>query len=161
VDDYIRALSKFFRKTTLSSITPGMLKSYQMARQANAIIVNDTERWPWRRTAGYSRINHEINFLKQMLQACKEWDKTKEYYSPLPINGWSPREILSEKEEEELFKKVAGYGLNHPASFGRVPNTGSGNRPLLDPAAFVGTLISRKLTECHFDADESRNVPRV
>jgi integrase len=44
-----------------------------------------------------------------MLRACNEWEKIRPYYSPLKLNSWSPREILNEKEEEELFRKVAGY----------------------------------------------------
>ena len=109
VDDYVSALTKFFKRTTMSSITPGMLKSYQMARKANAIIVNDKVQRPWKRAAGHSRINHEINLLEQMLKACNEWEKIKPYYSRLKEENWSPRQILSEKEEEQLFKKVAGY----------------------------------------------------
>jgi integrase len=109
VDDYISALSRFFKRTTMSSITPGMLKSYQMARKTNAIIMNDKVQRPWKRAAGHSRINHEINLLEQMLKACKEWEKIKPYYSRLKEENWSPRQILTEKQEEELFKKVAGY----------------------------------------------------
>ena len=44
-----------------------------------------------------------------MLRACNEWEKIRPYYFPLQTNSWSPREILSEKEEEELFRKTAGY----------------------------------------------------
>jgi len=109
VDDYVSALTRFFKRTTMSSITPGMLKSYQMARKANAIIVNDKVQRPWKRPAGHSRINHEINLLEQMLKACNEWEKVKPYYSRLKEENWSPRQILSEKEEEQLFRKVAGY----------------------------------------------------
>jgi integrase len=109
VDDYISALSRFFKRTTMSSITPGMLKSYQMARKTNAIIMNDKVQRPWKRAAGNSRINHEINLLEQMLKACKEWEKIKPYYSRLKEENWSPRQILTEIEEEKLFKKVAGY----------------------------------------------------
>ena len=40
IDDYIRALTKFFKKTTMASISPGMLKAYQLARKANAIVID-------------------------------------------------------------------------------------------------------------------------
>jgi integrase len=71
--------------------------------------VNDKVQRPWKRPAGHSRINHEINLLEQMLKACNEWEKVKPYYSRLKEENWSPRQILSEKEEEQLFRKVAGY----------------------------------------------------
>lgn len=109
VDDYISALTKFFGKTSMDSINPGMLKAYQLARKANAIVIDGKVERPWKRTAGHSRINHEINLLQQMLKACNEWEKIEDYYFPLPIKGWSPRQILTEKEEKHLFKKVAGY----------------------------------------------------
>lgn len=44
-----------------------------------------------------------------MLRACNEWEKIRPYYFPLSVPKWSPRQILSEKEEEDLFKNVAGY----------------------------------------------------
>jgi integrase len=93
----------------MDSINPGMLKAYQLARKANAIVIDGKVERPWKRTAGHSRINHEINLLQQMLKACNEWEKIEDYYFPLPIKGWSPRQILTEKEEKHLFKKVAGY----------------------------------------------------
>jgi integrase len=107
--EYLRALNKFFRDIRMSSINPGMLKAYQQARLSNAIGVAGQIHRPWRKMASHSRINHELNVLGQMLRACKEWEKIRPYYFPLKTNSWSPREILSEKEEEELFRKTAGY----------------------------------------------------
>jgi len=107
--DYLRSLNKFFKSIRMCSINPGMLKAYQEARRSNAIGVGGKIHRPWKRLAGHSRINHELNVLGQMLRACKEWEKIRPYYFPLKTNKWSPREILSEKEEEELFRKVAGY----------------------------------------------------
>ena len=109
VDEYIAALTKFFKNIRMSSINPGMLKAYQMARKANAMAADGKILRPWHRIASHSRINHEINVLVQMLKACNEWEKIRPYYFPLKLNSWSPREILSEKEEQELFTKVAGY----------------------------------------------------
>jgi hypothetical protein len=107
--DYLRSLNKFFKNIRMSSINPGMLKAYQQARRSNAIGVEGKVQRPWKKMAGHSRINHELNVLGQMLRACNEWEKIRPYYFPLKTNSWSPREILSEKEEEELFRKVAGY----------------------------------------------------
>ena|ERR1039458_597009 len=109
VAEYLRALNKFFKDIRMSPINPGMLKAYQQARLSNAIGVAGKIHRPWRKMASHSRINHELNVLGQMLRACNEWEKIRPYYFPLQTNSWSPREILSEKEEEELFRKTAGY----------------------------------------------------
>ncbi|MGA9671149.1 MAG: tyrosine-type recombinase/integrase [Terracidiphilus sp.] len=108
-DEYIAALSKFFGKIVMRSINPGMLKAYQAARKANAIAVGGRVVRPWSRKASDSRVNHEISVLAQMLKACRQWEKIRPYYFPLRLKNWSPREILSEQQEEELFEKVAGY----------------------------------------------------
>lgn len=107
--DYLNSLNKFFKNIRMNSINPGMMKAYQEARRSNAIGVGGKVQRPWKKMAGHSRINHELNVLGQMLRACNEWEKIRPYYFPLKTNSWSPREILSEKEEEELFRKVAGY----------------------------------------------------
>lgn len=109
VAEHIAALSRFFRNVRISSINPGMLKAYQVARKSNAIAVDGKMSRPWSRIASHSRINHELGVLAQMLKACKEWEKIRPYYFPLPLKSRSPREILSEKEEQELFTKIAGY----------------------------------------------------
>jgi len=109
VDEYISSLSKFFKNIQMRSINPGMLKAYQVARKSNAIAVGGKVHRPWSRLASHSRINHELNLLAQILRACNEWEQIRPYYFPLPLKSWSPREILSEKEEEQLFRKVAGY----------------------------------------------------
>jgi len=109
VDEYISSLSKFFKNIQMRSINPGMLKAYQLARKSNAIAVAGKVHRPWSRLASHSCINHELNLLAQILRACNEWEKIRPYYFPLPLKSWSPREILSEKEEEQLFRKVAGY----------------------------------------------------
>src|SRR3954447_20517614 len=97
-----------FGKIRMSSINPGMLRAYQAARKSNAIAVDGKVVRPWSRMASNSRINHEINVLAQMLKACRQWEKIRPYYFPLRLKNWSPREILSEQQEEELFEKVAG-----------------------------------------------------
>jgi hypothetical protein len=127
--DYLRSLNRFFKNIRMSSINPGMLKAYQEARKSNAIGVGGKIHRPWKRLAGHSRINHELNVLGQMLRACNEWEKIRPYYFPLKTNSWSPREILSEKEEEELFRKVAGYPrLQFTHAIGRRVDVESGRQ---------------------------------
>jgi hypothetical protein len=86
-----------------------MLKAYQVARQSNAIAIAAKVQHPWTRMGSNSRINHELNVLAQMLRACNDWERIRPYYFPLEVPNWSPRQILSETEEEALFRKVAGY----------------------------------------------------
>lgn len=109
VDEYIVALTKFFDGIVMRSINPGMLRSYQVARKSNALVIAGNIQRPWHRAASHGRINHELNVLAQMLRACNEWEKIGPYYFPLSVPKWSPRQILSEKEEEDLFRSVAGY----------------------------------------------------
>lgn len=106
---YIDALEKFFGAIRLCDITPGHLRAYQLARAANSISVSGRERHPWKRTAGHSIINHEISALAQILKHCKLWEKIQPYYSPEGIPKWSPRDILSEEDEEDLFSKAASH----------------------------------------------------
>jgi hypothetical protein len=42
VGEYLRALNKFFKDIRMTSINPGMLKTYQQARLSNAIGVAGT-----------------------------------------------------------------------------------------------------------------------
>ena len=86
--DYLNSLNKFFKNIRMSSINPGMLKAYQEARRSNAIGVGGKIHRPWKKLAGHSRINHELNVLGQMLRACNEWEKIRPYYFPLKTNKW-------------------------------------------------------------------------
>ena len=108
VDEYVVALVKFFKGIVMRSVSPGMLRAYQAARKTNSLAVAGKMHRPWQRPASHTRINHELNVLAQMLRACKEWEKIRPYYFPLSVPKWSPRQILSEKQEEDLFKNVAG-----------------------------------------------------
>lgn len=101
---YLDALGKFFGKLRLCDITPGHVRSYQFARQGNHLCVAGQEIHPWKREAGHSIINHEISVLGQMLIHCNLWQNIKPYYFPLSTPGWSPRDVLSEEEEEKLWK---------------------------------------------------------
>lgn len=112
-EGYIDALNKFFSALRLCDITPGHLRSYQLLRtsnQAAGIEPDGTEHHTWKHPAGHSIINHELSTLGQILAHCKLWEKIKPYYSPLGIPSWSPREILTEEDEEQFFS----VGASHP-----------------------------------------------
>jgi len=108
-DVYIEALGRFFGSVRCCDITAGHLKAYQDARQGNLIVTAAGERHPWKRQAGHSIINHEISTLAQILKKCKLWDRLRTYYFPLSIPKWSPREVLSEEDEQELFSVAASH----------------------------------------------------
>lgn len=107
--DYIDALKKFFGALRLCDINPGHLRGYQIARTHNLVRSNSKELHPWKRKAGHSIINHEICTLGQMMKHCLLWHQLKPYYFPLDIPNWSPREILSEEEEEQLWKVASAH----------------------------------------------------
>jgi integrase len=62
---------------------------------------------PWTKPAGHSMVNHELSLLGRILRHCRLWARIKPYYFPLDIPKWSPREILSEEDEEQFFKTAA------------------------------------------------------
>jgi integrase len=104
----LASLEKFFGRVPMSSITAGMLQSYQKARKNNSLRIGGTERHPWRKPAGNSAINHDLNVLSQMLSFCGLWAKIAPEYYPLPIKPWSPRQkIMTEKEESDFFTRLA------------------------------------------------------
>jgi integrase len=103
---YLNALEKFFGNLRLCDIRPGHIRAYQIARLQNRVRVGDQEVHPWLRNAGHSYVNHEISVLGQMLTHCKLWHLIRPFYFPLPTNSWSPREILSEAEEDQMFKRL-------------------------------------------------------
>jgi integrase len=106
-EGYLDALEKFFGPMRLCDITPGNVRAYQVARTANLLEIDGRDTRPWHRPAGHSIINHEISALGQLLKHPKLWERIKPYYFPLAIAKWSPREVLSEEDEEELFKVAA------------------------------------------------------
>lgn len=101
---YINALEKFFGSLRLCDITPGHVRGYQIARLGNRLRVSGCEVKPWKHLAGHSAVNHEISVIGQMLTHCKLWHRIKPYYFPLSQKKWSPRTILTEEEEEKLWK---------------------------------------------------------
>lgn len=108
-DGYLDALEKFFGPIRLCEITAGHLRTYQIARGANLLDMEGKQTRPWDRLAGNSTINHEISALAQILKHAKLWGKLQPYYFPLQIPRWSPCEVLSEEDEEHLFKVAAQH----------------------------------------------------
>ncbi len=105
--EYMDALEMFFGKLRLRDITPGHLRGYQIARMHNLVRAGGQEVHPWTKPAANSVINHELSVLQQILSHCRLWARIKPYYFPLDVPKWSPREILSEEDEEEFFKTAA------------------------------------------------------
>jgi len=108
-EDYLNALGKFFGKLRLRDITPGHLRGYQIARIHNLVRTSGEDMHPWKQECGHSIINHEISVLGQMLTHCRLWHRIKPYYFPLGMPNWSPRQILTEDEEEELWKVASRH----------------------------------------------------
>lgn len=106
---YIAALNHFFAEIRLMDITPGHLKTYQDARRANFLLVSDQVTHPWKKAAGHSLINHEICTLALILKHAKLWAKLDPLYFPLSIPKWSPRDVLTEEDEQDLFSKAASH----------------------------------------------------
>lgn len=101
--NYLKQLGKFFDKIRLRDITPGHLRGYQIARLHNLVRVAGAEVHPWTKAAGHSIINHELSVLQRILEHCRLWARLKPYYFPLPTPKWSPRQILSEADEQRFF----------------------------------------------------------
>jgi integrase len=116
--NYIEALGRFFGPVRLCDITAGNVRTYQIARQGNVLEVDGEITHPWKRRAGNSIINHEISCLALIMQGKthkrqesrgKLWAKIQPLYSPLPIPSWSPRDVLTEEDEEQLFTVAASH----------------------------------------------------
>ena len=108
--NYLKSLEVFFGALPLRSITPGHIRCYQMARLRNEARIGNTVVHPWKRRAGNSIINHEISALAQILTHAKLWKNLRDFYFPLSIPNWSPRQILSEEQEKDLWL----IAQNHP-----------------------------------------------
>jgi len=106
---YLDALGKFFGKLRLCDITPGHLRGYQIARLRNLVRTSGQEVHPWKRVCGHSIVNHELSVVGQMLTHCRLWHRIKPYYFPLGMPNWSPREILTEEDEEELWRAASKH----------------------------------------------------
>ncbi len=112
---YLIALDRFFAGLGMREITAGHLRAYQVARLHNLVQCEDGETTPWKRHAGHSTINHELGTLCRMLAHCRLWHPIKPYYFPLPMRSWSPRQILTEADEERFWKAAARHPEAHLA----------------------------------------------
>lgn len=106
---HLDALSQFFHSMRLYDITPGHIRAYQIARLHNVLNSAGALIRPWGKEAGHSIINHELCALGQMLTHCRLWHRIKPYYFPLSTPNWSPRDVLTEEDEAELWAKAAKH----------------------------------------------------
>jgi integrase len=103
----LKSLTAFFGDLPLVAITAGHLREYQIARKINQMEIEGGVIAPWKKTAGASSINHELNVLQQMLVLAGLWPRIAPWYAPLPVPGWSPREIPNVDQEMHLFRAAA------------------------------------------------------
>lgn len=103
---YVLALNRFFGEMSIDAIQPHDVRRYQADRIANPASSSGATRW--KRCAKNSTVNHEISAFAQILKAENQWVRLAPYIFPLPVPAWSPREILTEAEEEHLFRIVSG-----------------------------------------------------
>ena len=106
---YLHALGKFFDPIRLEDISAGQLRTYQLARTNNLIRVEGVDIHPWDGPASNSTVNHELSVVGQMLKHCKLWGAVRPYYFPLKVNSWSPRIVLTEEQEEKLWKSASRH----------------------------------------------------
>ena len=97
---HMEALKVFFGSLTLATILPGHLRCYQDQRLTN-------EGNQWKREAGPSYVNHEINTLTQMLDISGEWERLRRYYNPLTLPKKRPQRVMTEDEEDQLFQAAS------------------------------------------------------
>jgi integrase len=104
---YIHALERFFAKLRLIDLIPGNLRSYQIARSRNLLRIGGVDTKPWKNPVDGTTVNHELSVLGQMMRFARLWHRLKPYYFPFAQPKWSPREILSEEDEERLWRSLA------------------------------------------------------
>lgn len=92
---YIITLAIFFGETKLPEITADQIRAYQRMRMARA---------------GASIINHECSVLQQMLKRIGRWPEIGSQYQPLPLPKESPHRMLTQDEEDRLYR----VGAQHP-----------------------------------------------
>ncbi len=105
-EGYVQALNRFFGEMDTGAIQAHDVRRYQLERLDNPITIAGVCRWKRKATA--STVNHELSAFAQIMRAAHQWPRLASYVFPLPVPGWSPREILSEEEEEHLFRIAAG-----------------------------------------------------
>jgi integrase len=109
---YLRHLMVAFGQKHLYEITIEDIREYQKLRAEGKIqpVAEPREtkrgRAPTYR-AGPALINHEINTLSQVLDKAGQWDRLREWYSPVQQEDPDPPKTLTMEEEQEFFVKAA------------------------------------------------------
>jgi integrase len=103
----LNSLSRFFGDLPLGAVTAGHLREYQLARAVNEVQFEDGLQRPWKRKAGNTCINHELNVLQQILVVGGLWPRIGPWYAPLKVPGWSPRVLIDLDQERHLFAAAA------------------------------------------------------
>lgn len=93
----ITSLTKFFGDLRLEEIHIGHFEQYQRMRLEAA------ESFATSKTAGPSRINHELNTLSQILTRAALWAPIAPYYKPLRLPRPKAGRVLTEDQEKHLF----------------------------------------------------------
>jgi integrase len=85
---YIKTLNAVFGNKLLSQITVQDILEYQHRRKAEV-------------SAGL--VNHELNTVKQILDAADLWAPIGKYYKQLKPSQWTPPKVLSPEDEKRFF----------------------------------------------------------
>jgi integrase len=91
----IRSLLPFFSDIRLRSIRFEHFERYQRRRLAGE---------GWKRKAGPSRINHELNTLSQILNRAGLWEPIARLYKPLPLPRPNIGRALEPEDAERLYR---------------------------------------------------------
>lgn len=89
---YIGTLNKTFGPKLLSQITALDVLEYQQQRRIDV-------------SAGL--VNHELNTLKQIMDAADLWGGIEKQYTQLKPPQWTPPKVLTQEDEDRFFKVAA------------------------------------------------------
>ena len=90
---YANQVKKFFSETVLWQLDANMIRAYQKSREG---------------TVAASAVNHEVEcVLGPVLQRAGLWQRLKPGYERVPMRGWEPPKVMSEDDEDRLFKIAA------------------------------------------------------
>lgn len=91
---YDRKLKEFFSGMKLGSIHAGHVREYQKKRTDAGV--------------GSSGINHEIScVLAPVLKQARMWTQIKPFYERIPESQWTKPKVMTDEEEDHLFKIAA------------------------------------------------------
>src|SRR6185312_6715980 len=94
---HIHTLNKFFGALEVQKIHLGHLRQYQLSRMANSGAM-------WEKRAGPSVINHELSVMQQILKRAGRWKFFAHHYEPLRLPAFTPRKVMTDREEDRLFE---------------------------------------------------------